>query len=67
MPEPQSNDERPGHGPYLSRRELLGVGGAMLLGGGIATSLRAWRRHERGLRADVLIARAEDYGAEGDC
>ncbi len=46
---------------HLSRREMLGVGGAVLLGGGIATGLSAWTRNERGLRADVVIAKADAY------
>ena len=44
-----------------SRREMLGVGGGLLLGGGIAAALRQWRRHERGLRADVFIGKASGY------
>lgn len=47
-----------------SRRELIGLGGATLLGGGIAAALRHWTRHEGGLRAEVFIAKAADYDAD---
>ncbi len=45
----------------LSRREVLGVGGTLIAGAGIATGMLRWSRHERGHRADVLIARAQRY------
>ena len=45
----------------LSRREMLGVGGGLLVGGGIAVAFRQWTRHERGLRADVFIGKASGY------
>lgn len=48
----------------LSRREMLGVGGALLLGGGIATAFRQWTRYERGLRAEVFIGKAGGYHAD---
>lgn len=50
-------------GRKLSRREVLGVGGAILLGAGISASLRQWARHERGWRADVFIGKASGYHA----
>ncbi|MFH1107808.1 MAG: DUF362 domain-containing protein [Planctomycetota bacterium] len=48
----------------LSRREMLGVGGALLLGGGIATGFRWASGHERGMRAEVFIGKARDYHAD---
>jgi len=45
----------------ISRREMLGVGGALLLGGGIAAGLRIASGRERGHRADVFIGRAPNY------
>ena len=45
----------------LSRREVLGVGGALLVGGAIAGSLRHWARHEHGWRSDVFIGKADAY------
>ena len=51
-------------GGRLSRREMLGVGGAVLFGGSIAAGLRQWTRHERGLRSDVFIGRADRYDAD---
>ncbi len=53
-----------GKGRKLSRREVLGAGGAILLGGGVATAFRHWSYHERGLREDVFIGRANEYNAE---
>lgn len=47
-----------------SRREMLGAGGALLLGGGIASALLHFRRHERGQRAEVFIGQAPDYHAD---
>lgn len=47
----------------LSRREILGIGGALLLGGTSAIGLRQWTRHERGFRGDVFIGRADGYDA----
>ena len=51
-------------GGGLSRREMLGVGGAVLFGGSIAAGLRQWTRHERGLRSEVFIGRADRYDAD---
>ena len=48
----------------LSRREMLGVGGALLLGGGIAAGFRWASGHERGMHAEVFIGKARDYHAE---
>ena len=45
----------------ISRREMLGVGGALLLGGGISAGLRFTSGRERGRRADVFIGRAPNY------
>ena len=56
-----------GHPPdsrKLTRREMLGIGGTLLLGGGIASVFRRQARHERGCRADVFIGKAEDYQAD---
>ncbi len=54
----------PTAGSSLSRRELLGVGGALLLGGGIATGLRWASGREGGQHADVFIGKASDYRAD---
>ncbi len=48
-------------GRKMSRREMLGAGGALLLGGSIAAGLRFASGRERGHRADVFIGRAPDY------
>lgn len=48
----------------FSRRQVLGMGGALLAGGGLAATIRAWKRHEHGMRADVLIVRAEAYDSQ---
>lgn len=45
----------------MSRREMLGLGAAALLGGGIAAVLPRISRHENGLRAEVFVGRADDY------
>ena len=45
----------------ISRREALGLGGALLLGGGIGQALRHLMRHERGCRAAVFIGQANSY------
>lgn len=47
----------------LSRREMLGVGGALLFGGSIATAMRYWTRNESGHRADVFIGKTNTYDA----
>jgi uncharacterized protein (DUF362 family) len=47
-----------------SRRELLGAGAAVVVGGGLATGLQFASRNERGLRADVLITKAADYSVD---
>jgi len=44
-----------------SRREVIGAGGALLLGGGLAAALRYASKQERGLRADVFIGKAPTY------
>lgn len=53
-----SNPIEPHH---LSRREILGVGGAVLLGGGIAAGLRWAGADEGGQRAEVFIGQAPSY------
>ncbi len=50
------------HRGGLSRREVIGLGAAALLGGGIAVTLPRITRNERGRRADVFIGKAPDYG-----
>lgn len=47
----------------LSRREVLGIGGALVVGGGLAGGLNWWSRHERGMRAEVFIGKASSYDA----
>ncbi len=53
----------PSEGRKLSRRELLGMGGALLLGGGIATGLR-WASQRETLRAEVFIGKAAHYRSD---
>lgn len=48
----------------MSRREMLGATGALLVGGGIATGFRHWARNEHGRRAEVFIGKANDYGVD---
>jgi uncharacterized protein (DUF362 family) len=48
----------------LSRRRILGAAGALAIGGTLGAGGLAWRRHERGRRADVFIARAAGYDAD---
>ncbi len=45
----------------ISRREMLGLGAAAVLGGGIAAVLPRISRHENGLRSEVFVGRADDY------
>ena len=45
----------------ISRREMLGLGAAAVLGSGIAAVLPRISRHESGLRAEVFVGRANDY------
>ncbi len=47
----------------ISRREMIGLGAAVVLGGGIATVLPRFTRNERGRREAVLIAKAPSYDA----
>lgn len=49
------------HDQLLSRRQVLGLGGALALGGGIAGALDWGRRNESDWRASVFIARARAY------
>lgn len=44
-----------------NRRELLGAGAAVLVGGGIAAGMRYVARNEHGQRASVFVGRAEGY------
>jgi len=39
------------------------MGGAVVLGGGLAGGLKSWNRHEGGQRSSVFIAKAPDYSA----
>ena len=55
------NTTNPIEARHLSRREMLGVGGAVLLGGGIAAGLRFAGTDEGGQRADVFIGKAPSY------
>lgn len=51
----------PAGGGGLSRREVIGLGAAALLGGGIAVVLPRLTGNERGRRADVFIGKAPTY------
>lgn len=46
-----------------SRREAIGAGAAVLLGGGLAATLRHVSKNESGWRADVFIGAAAGYEA----
>ncbi len=63
-----ADQQRPGKsldgGVKISRREVLGAGGALLLGGGLAGAFRHRARSERGLKADVFIGRAVSYESD---
>jgi uncharacterized protein (DUF362 family) len=48
----------------ITRRQLLGLGGAALVGGGVVAGVRQWVQNESGLRAAVFIGRAESYDAD---
>jgi uncharacterized protein (DUF362 family) len=48
----------------LTRRQLLGLGGALAFGCGLAGTALWWKRRERGQRAAVFIAKAADYNAD---
>lgn len=54
----------PGIHSAISRRELLGLGAAAFVGGGIAACLPRLVRHENGLRATVFIGKAQSYQAD---
>ena len=47
-----------------TRRDVLGAGAAVLLGGGAATVFRYASQNEGGLRADVFIGKATGYDAD---
>jgi len=51
-------------GAGISRREVIGLGAAALLGGGIAAVLPRINRNERGRRAEVFIGKAPSYNAD---
>ena len=57
---PKSTDDRSG----LSRRDMIRIGGALVMGGGIATAMSQWTRHEKGRRSEVFIAKARDYDVD---
>src|SRR5262245_9619116 len=48
----------------FSRRRILGAAGILALGGALGGGGLAWRRHERGKRAEVFIAKAASYDAD---
>ncbi|MBN1341192.1 MAG: DUF362 domain-containing protein [Phycisphaerae bacterium] len=63
MPEnPTEQPEQP-QGWKPSRRELLGIGGAAVIGGGVFAGIRRWRRNENGQRSEVAICKASRYDA----
>jgi len=43
---------------------LLGLGGAVALGCGLAGTTVWWKRHERGKRADVFVGKAAGYSVD---
>lgn len=57
-------DQKPSTFLSVSRRDLLGLGGALLVGGSIAAALRHMNRREAGLTASVFVGRAEHYDAD---
>jgi len=46
---------------HMSRREVLGAGVTLAVGGALAVGFRALHCHESGMRADVFIGKAADY------
>ncbi len=64
MNEPGTVPAKPDVSRKLTRRQLLGLGGALALGSGLAGTALWWKRWERGRRADVFIGRAADYDAD---
>lgn len=48
----------------MSRREMIVATSAALAAGAGAVAWRQWARHERGLRAEVAVLRAESYNAD---
>lgn len=44
-----------------TRRQVIGIGGTVLVGGGFAWTARKFARGEKGRRADVFIGRAGNY------
>jgi uncharacterized protein (DUF362 family) len=64
MPEAASHVTKTSKPAGLSRREMLGAGAAIVLGGGLAATLRLSARNEGGLRSDVFIGAADGYGAD---
>jgi uncharacterized protein (DUF362 family) len=64
MDKPETTPTEPDMRRTLTRRQLLGLGGALALGCGMAGTAMWWKRHERGQRAAVFIAKAADYNAD---
>ena len=57
---PKPAEDRPG----FSRRDMIRIGGALVMGGGIAAAMSQWARHEKGRRGEVFIAKARDYNVD---
>jgi len=49
---------------HPTRRQVIGVGGVLLVGGGFAWTARRSALNERGLRAGVFIGKAPTYDAD---
>ncbi len=47
-----------------TRRQVIGAGGALLVGGGLAWSARRQTQGERGLRGEVFIGKTAGYDAD---
>jgi uncharacterized protein (DUF362 family) len=56
--------DQPVNRSKLTRRQLLGLGGAVAVGWGMSGCAMWWKRRERGRRADVFIGKAPSY--DGD-
>ena len=50
--------------PRFTRREAIGVGGALLVGGGVAAGLAHVAGDESGLRAEVFVGKAASYESD---
>lgn len=67
MHEPSPTSRAPGadlRSGGLTRRQVLGLGGAALVGGGVIAGARKWLQNENGLRAAVFIGRADSYDVD---